>query len=343
MVEQPTDLGFRVGDEVLVPDRQHPPRQHGVPVRHEAEVGAVVATEVDEVVAEGLPFGEVLFEDAEAAVHRIATRVDDRRVRQDRVDEADVTEVVRQLVDEVPAPGSKHRHLRKVSRPQRRKVRSTQVRDGRRVAVAGRHPVVDVADEVEDVGQLHRALDFRVRGEDLLEQRRPRPGESHDEDRRRVRIADARALGIEADIEHRADALGPRLERIRIERSIPTPPGVAGGVVPEGAGRVAALFVGFTEREMPLRFARGIVRGIGQLRRHRGDLLVAEGVIFKVRQGPAGFGVGRLERPTRLVGRLALGPVAERLVHVTDRGPKPHLAGLEARRFLVGGERFLLA
>ena len=60
----------------------------------------VVAGQVFEAVGELLAAREQLLEVAEAAGHRLAPCVDDLRVRQHQVDQADVAIVVRHLVDE---------------------------------------------------------------------------------------------------------------------------------------------------------------------------------------------------------------------------------------------------
>src|SRR3569833_292626 len=78
-------------------------RQHGVPVRHELEVGTVVARHVVDAVSEFLASRIELLEVTEAAGHRLAARIDDHRVRQHEVNEADVAPVVWHLVDE-PRP-----------------------------------------------------------------------------------------------------------------------------------------------------------------------------------------------------------------------------------------------
>ena len=99
-VEHTPHAALQVVHDVLVLNAQHPSGKHLVPVRHELEVGAVVAGDVLEAVGELLALGEQLLEVAEAAGHRLAPRVDDPGVGQDQVDEADVPEVVRHLVDE---------------------------------------------------------------------------------------------------------------------------------------------------------------------------------------------------------------------------------------------------
>jgi hypothetical protein len=79
--------------------------QHLVVMRHQLDVVAVVAADVVEPVAEILPARVVLLEVGEAARQRMAARVDDLRVRQGQVDQADVREVVRHLVDEARRAG----------------------------------------------------------------------------------------------------------------------------------------------------------------------------------------------------------------------------------------------
>ena len=75
-------------------------RQHRIEMRHELDVVAVVAADVFQAVGEVLAAGEMLFESRKAAAERVAPRIDDLRVRQQQLDQADVREVVRHLVDE---------------------------------------------------------------------------------------------------------------------------------------------------------------------------------------------------------------------------------------------------
>ena len=108
---------------------QHLAGQHRVPVIHEAQVAAIVAAQILEVVAEGLTFGEVLLVGAEARIHRMAAHVDDGRVRQHRVDEADVAEVVGHLVDEVRPPGAQRRGLLDVAPAEQSRIARGQRRE----------------------------------------------------------------------------------------------------------------------------------------------------------------------------------------------------------------------
>jgi len=58
-------------DYVLVLDTQDLSREHGVPMRHQLDVSAVVPSDVLEAVSELLACGEQLLEVAEAAGHPV--------------------------------------------------------------------------------------------------------------------------------------------------------------------------------------------------------------------------------------------------------------------------------
>ena len=75
-------------------------RQHRVEMRHQLDIVAVVAAEIFQAVSEVLATREMLLEAGEAARQRMSPRVDDLRVRQDQLDQPDMQEVVRHLVDE---------------------------------------------------------------------------------------------------------------------------------------------------------------------------------------------------------------------------------------------------
>src|SRR5256886_16378521 len=99
-LEQAPDAAFKILDDVLVMDAQHPTRQHSIPMLHELEVSAVVAGDVLDAVSELLAAGVQLLEVPETAGHRLAARVDDLGVRQHQMNETDVPGIVRHLVDE---------------------------------------------------------------------------------------------------------------------------------------------------------------------------------------------------------------------------------------------------
>ena len=67
---------------------------------HQLEIGTVVASDVLNAVGELLPSGKQLLQIAEAARHGLSPHVNDFGVRHHEMDEPDVEEVVRHLVDE---------------------------------------------------------------------------------------------------------------------------------------------------------------------------------------------------------------------------------------------------
>ena len=94
VLEETADVRLRLAHQLFVLDVQHLAGQHRVPVIHERQITPIVATQVVEVVAEGLPLREVLLEGAKARIHRMPARVDDRRIRQDGMDESDMAEII---------------------------------------------------------------------------------------------------------------------------------------------------------------------------------------------------------------------------------------------------------
>ena len=141
---------------------------------HQLEIGAVVACDVVDAVGELLALREQLLEIAEAAGHRLAPRIDDARVGQHQVDQSDVAEVVRHLVDEERLAGAVDAggcQILLAERPRSpRRACSARMR---RIARIARHPGRGPAGCVTIcwmLGELLGTLDLRVRGEDLLEQ-----------------------------------------------------------------------------------------------------------------------------------------------------------------------------
>src|SRR6267142_1187936 len=176
-LEYPPYVVLEVLDYVLVLDTQNLSREHGVPMRHQLDVSAVVPSDVLEAVSELLACGEQLLEVAEAAGHRFATRVDEFRVGQDQVDEPDVAEVVRHLVDEKRLGGAEHPRVLEVLFPGSPQLLCAELHEHPRVA---RFRLIvlaslQVVDEPRYVRELHRALDLRMRGQDLFDQGRSGP------------------------------------------------------------------------------------------------------------------------------------------------------------------------
>ena len=160
--------------------------QHGVVVRHQRDVVGVVAADVIERIAEVLAAREVLLETGEAAAQRMTARVDDLGIRQHQVDEPDVRPVVRQLVDEVGRVGlALDAGLLQVTLAEFAQGVGFQRLEHLGVLRDFRAPVAaaQFLDDADDVRQFHRAFDRRMARQDLLDQRRPRTRQPHDEDR----------------------------------------------------------------------------------------------------------------------------------------------------------------
>src|SRR5688572_31252900 len=77
----------------------HSPGQNAVEVRHQLDIVAVVRAKLREVVGETLASGEMLLECRKAAAERMPARVDDLRVGKHEMNEPNMCEVVRHLVD----------------------------------------------------------------------------------------------------------------------------------------------------------------------------------------------------------------------------------------------------
>ena len=90
--------GLEVGHHRLVLHLQNLARQHLVPMGHQLLVLQIELAEFKQVVGEGLPFREVLLETPDAAVHRVATGINDFCVRQNGLYKANIGEVIRHLV-----------------------------------------------------------------------------------------------------------------------------------------------------------------------------------------------------------------------------------------------------
>src|SRR6516162_2432430 len=198
-LQQAAHAALEIVHHVLVVHAQHPAPEHAVPVPHELEVGAVVTGDLLDAVREFLAVGEELLEVAEAAGHRLAPGIDDAGVREHEVDQADVPEVVRHLVDEEGLAGTIDARAGKVFLAELAEILRRERREHARVAriilLGAEAP--QAAHDLLHVRQLLGAFDLRVRGQDLLEQRRARARKPDDEDGLAARMAPTRAAGEE--------------------------------------------------------------------------------------------------------------------------------------------------
>src|SRR5437870_2433807 len=99
-LEQPTNLAFRALDEGLIDHTVHLSRQDGVEMRHQGDVITIIPADFHQArsIADGLHID--LREIGKTARQRMAAHVDDLRVRQNEVEQADMREVAAHLVDE---------------------------------------------------------------------------------------------------------------------------------------------------------------------------------------------------------------------------------------------------
>ena len=154
-----------------------------------------------------------------------------------------------------------------------------------RVARAARVQV-ERADQARDVGQFHRAFDLRVRGEDLLEQRRSGPRQPDDEDGRRIVAAPALAL-LEELARAEFDLLADRpLERLRTVVALRLLERIAPRVELERLVVLAAILERLAEREAEVIAVRRAECAGVDLLAHGRDLRVREAIGLEVGEAP---------------------------------------------------------
>ena len=246
----------------------------------------------------------------------MAARVDDDGTRQDGGDQTDVAEIIGQLVGEVRPSRAQRRRLLEIAPAERGELREGCPADRFRIAIPARRQIIELRHHGEDILQLHGALHLRVTRQDLLEQRRAGARQADDEDRRGTWVAAAAVRRKEAGIEECANARAAPLEHPDVERLVETAQGVALSVVHEGLRVRRALLEGLAERKLQLRLVGPLPLVARQQPLHFGDLRIAEDIILQVREAPPSLGPARVRLQRRLVGRLALGAPAQRLLQV---------------------------
>ena len=129
---------------------------------HQLQIGSVVTGDIVDAVGELLAIGEQLLQVTETARHRFTPRVDDPGVRQHQVNQAQVPEVVRHLVDEERLAGAVDAGVGQILRAELPKILRTHLRKDARVAgiVQIRVTAPKIADDLLDVGKFLRAFDF---------------------------------------------------------------------------------------------------------------------------------------------------------------------------------------
>ena len=155
-------------------------------MRHQGHVIVVVAANVLESVGETLAACEMLLEGRETAGQRMPARIDDAGIGQHQMDQAEMQEVVRHLVDEQRC-GSLALDTRVLEIAFAEFAQGIGVEAEHHVVVWHRLAGVALAAQVTrdrgDLGQLHRAFDGRMAGQDLLDQGRAGARQADDEDR----------------------------------------------------------------------------------------------------------------------------------------------------------------
>src|ERR1700686_1715295 len=247
-------VALQIIDDILMIDAKHPSGQYFIPMSHQLEVGSVVTRDILDAVGELLALGEQLFQIAETARDGFAPCVDDLGPRQHQVNQAQVPKVVRHLVDEVRLAGTVdpggveillaelpeflERHLGKDARV----ARIIQIR------VAA----LKIADDLLDVGKFLRALDLRVRSQDLFEQRRTRARQADDKYGVRVRYAAATAAGEKFGCADLDLVAGIVLDDFRAIPAFGALERITQLVIMEGFGKFTVIFQRLSECKMKM-------------------------------------------------------------------------------------------
>src|SRR5436190_3828916 len=85
--EQPPDFQFRICDQILVQDAVNSSRQHTIEVHHQADVVAIMAADVTQIVRESLATRKIAPKAGPAAIERVPPRVNDFRLRQHQMNQ----------------------------------------------------------------------------------------------------------------------------------------------------------------------------------------------------------------------------------------------------------------
>ena len=191
--------------------------------------------------------------------------------------------------------------------------------------------------------QLHGPVDLGVGCEDLLDQRRARPGKPDDEDR----IGRIKAYAVPRCEEvcgaHGDLAVDPYVE---VRRAVVAPlllQGIALGVVVEGAFELAASLECGAEREAQL---DAIVLGggvVGDRGDHLLDLLVREDVRLRIRKRPVRVAVVRLQAVRLAIQGDGTVDVAVCLVDVRRGHGKDVVLGVRLGKGFETGDRIVVA
>ena len=150
---------------------------------HQFDVVGVIAANLSKTVGELLTFREQLLEAGKTAIHGRPSRIDNLCIRQHQVDEPDVAEVIRHLVDKEGRALPVNPRILDECFAEIAQLFGTEVmQDGRIKRLAGFAPSQAMG-ERQDIRQLKRAIDLGMGRQNLLEQGRSCARQAEDEDR----------------------------------------------------------------------------------------------------------------------------------------------------------------
>src|SRR4051794_34836639 len=104
IVQHAPNLRFRIGDQFFIEDTMDTARQHGVEVRHELDIVPIVTADFGKIETEAVAVREILLEDGKAAAKRMAPRIDDLRVRKNKMEKPEMMKIAWRFVNEEWAP-----------------------------------------------------------------------------------------------------------------------------------------------------------------------------------------------------------------------------------------------
>ena len=136
---------------------------------HHLVVLKVKLTQLEQVIGEGLALGKMLLERAQAAVHGVASGVDDFGIGQDRLDKPGVGEVVGHFIREAGRACPMSLGLLQVLLPQCPQPLRTQVGHAVGESYAG-IGLGEVLGDHGNIGQFAGAIHHRVARQNLFQQ-----------------------------------------------------------------------------------------------------------------------------------------------------------------------------
>ena len=98
MFKDASDLSLEVSDRFLIMNIEDFTRHRGMPVPHHRIILLVVMSEIQHVVGEVLATSEQLLISTKAIVERVASGIDDGRIRQNEVGKTHHRKVIRQFI-----------------------------------------------------------------------------------------------------------------------------------------------------------------------------------------------------------------------------------------------------